>query len=311
VNLKLASITKYAQGSAPIAGIPIADVGTIVLLRRHLRAALDIQPTRIIYNLDTKTLTFRARRTEWRLNDLLGQGKVQQWQIREQLRSWANGKRSATRRRKETAALGKEGVYIRRLRETIAKLERQLKKIVLRRPENPLNPTPWKEAGDYGRKQAAVWVGESPIRKRLAKLAGHKLIHGEPKTWADFYRAVEQIAGKLVSESQQYGRVHTRKRYRHGLPDHPDRDDYLKNLPRYLVMSEKPWDWRPYDLLKKEEYGEQLNALQRHARARLEYCSALRERKAIESQIDAHQAEIASVTERSAKHNPVETLVSR
>ena len=55
MNLKIANVLKYAQGTAPIAGIPIAGVGTIVLLRRHLRAALDIQPSRIIYNLDTKT----------------------------------------------------------------------------------------------------------------------------------------------------------------------------------------------------------------------------------------------------------------
>jgi hypothetical protein len=295
VNLKLANIVKYAQGTAPIVGIPIAGVGTIVLLRRHLRAALEIQPVRIIYNQDTKVITFRNHRAEWRLNDLLGQGKVQQWQIRDQLHSWANGRRSATRKRKETAALGKEGVYVRRLREAIAKLIRQRDKIYLHRPVNPLNPTRWRDAGDYGRDQARAWVEEKAIRKALAKLTGWKLIHGEPKTWADFYRAVERVTGKPVSESQTFARVHARKRYRHGLPDYPDREDYLKNLPRYLVMSEKPWDLRPYDLYQKDEYGEQLNVLERHAQARLEYCAALRERKAIESQIAAHLAEITTL----------------
>ena len=294
MNLKLANIVKYAQGSAPFAGIPLAGVGTIVFLRRHLWAALNIQPIRIIYNHDTKIVTFRNHRAEWRLNDLLGQGKVQQWQIRDQLRSWANGKRSAARKRKETAALGKEGVYVRRLREAIAKLTRQHDKIYLHRPENPLSPTRWREAQDCGRNQTIAWVEEKTIRKMLAKLTGQKLIHGEPKTWADFYRGVEQIIGKPVSESQTYARVHARKRYRHGLPNYPHREDYLKNLPRYLVMSEKPWDWRPYDLYQKDEYGEQLNVLQRHARSRLEYCAALRERKAIESQIEAHLAEITT-----------------
>jgi hypothetical protein len=298
MNLKITNVVKYAQGTAPIAGIPIAGVGTIVLLRQHLRAALDIKPVRIIYNQDSKVITFRNHRAEWRLNDLLGQGKIQQWQIRDQLRSWANGKRSAACKRKETAALGKEGVYVRRLREAIAKLTRQRDKIYLRRPANPLSPTRRREAGDYGRNQTTAWIEEKTIRKTLARLAGRKLIHGEPKTWADFYRAVEQITGKPVSEGQTYARIHTRKRYRHGLPDYPDREDYLKNTPRYLVMTEKPWDWRPYDPYKKDEYGEQLNALERHAQARREYSAALRERKALDSQINTHLAEIASVTQR-------------
>lgn len=298
MNLKIANVVRYAQGCAPFAGIPIAGVGTIVLLRRHLRAALEIQPVRIVYNQDTKIVTFRNHRAEWRLSDLLGQGKIRQWQIREQLHSWANGRRSAARKRKETAALGKEGVCVRRLHEAIAKLTRQRDKIYLHKPANPLSPAHWREAGDYGRNQATAWIEEKTIRKTLARLAGRKLIHGKPKTWADFYRAVEQITGKLVSESQTYTRVSARKRYRHGLPDYPDREDYLKNLPRYLVMSEKPWDWRPYDLYKKDDYGEKLNALERHAQARREYCAALRERKALDSQITAHLAEIASLTQR-------------
>ncbi|HEV2523338.1 MAG TPA: hypothetical protein VGT24_13240 [Candidatus Acidoferrales bacterium] len=299
MNLKLARIMKYAQGSAPFAGIPIEGVGTIVLLRHHLRAALDIQPARIVYNQDTKVLTFRNHRAEWRLNDLLGQGKVQRWQIHDHLRSWANGRRSAARKRKETAALGKEGRYVRRLREAITKLTRQRDKIYLRKPENPLKPKHWEEAGDYGRNQATAWVEEKLIRKALAQVAGRKLIHGEPKTWADFYRDVEKVSGRHVDESQTFTRVHARKRYRHGLSDYPDREDYLKNLPRYLGMSEKPWDWRPYDPYKKDEYGEQLNALERHAQARREYCASLRERKALDSQITGHLAEIASLTQKS------------
>src|SRR5258708_11202677 len=118
-------------------------------------------------------------------------------------------------------------------------------------------------------------------------------MHGEPKTWADFYLQVGQIYG-TVSESQTYARVHARKRYRHGLPDYPDRETYLKHLPQYLVMVEKPYDWRPYDLYKKEEYGEQPNALERHVKVRLEYCAALREQKSIDTQIKGHLEEIAS-----------------
>ena len=299
MNLKIANVVKYAQGSAPFAGIPIEGVGTIVLLRRHLRAALEIQPVRIIYNQDSKIVTFRNHRAEWRLNDLLGQCKIQRWQIQAQLNSWANGKRSAQKKRAETAALGKEGVYVRRLREAIAKLTRQRAKIYVHRPAHPLIPTHWKEAGDYGRNQTTAWVEEKTIRKAVARLAGRKLIHDEPKTWADFYRAVEQITGKPVSESQTYARIHARKRYRHGLPNYPDREDYLKNLPRYLVLTENPWDWLPYDPYKKDEYGEQLNSLERHSQARREYCAALRDRKALDSQITTHLAEIASVTKRN------------
>jgi hypothetical protein len=296
VNLKIENVVRCARGSALFVGIPIEGIGTIVLLRRHLRAALEIQPVPITYNRDTKVVSFRNHRAEWRLNDLLGQGKIQQWQLRAELHAWANSKRSAARKRKETAALGKAGVYVRRLREAIAKLTRQRDKIYLRAPVSPLLPER-RDGSDYGREQTLRWIAEKPIRKTLAKLTGQKLIHGEPKTWADFYRAVEAITGRSVSESQTFARVHGRKRYRHSLPNYPDREDYLKNLPRYLCLAERPWDWRSYDPSKKEEYGEQLNALERHARARQEYCAALRERKAIESQIEAHRAEIASVIE--------------
>jgi hypothetical protein len=299
VNLKIANVVKYAQGNAPFAGIPIAGVGTIVLLRRHLRAALEIRPVRIIYNQDSKIITFRNHRAEWRLNDLLGQGKIQQWQIRDRLNSWAKGKQSAQKKRAETAAMGKEGAYVRRLREAIVKLERQLSKIHLHIPEHPLSPKRWTDAGHFSRNQAKRWVDEKPIRKALAKLAGRKLIHGEPHKWADFYRDVEHIIGRPIKENQTFARVHARKRYRHGLPDYPDRETYLRALPSYLVLAEKPYDWRLYDLYKKGEYGEQLNALEMHARVRLEYCAALRERIALDSQIAAHLAEIASVTNRS------------
>lgn len=294
MNLKRATFERYAQGTSPFVGVPVLGVGTIVFKRDHLKAALQADPNRIIYNSDTKTVTFRNHRSVWRLNDLLGQQKFNPWQIRQQLTAWANSRRSAIRKRKETAALGKQGVYVRRLCEAVAKLKRERDKIFLRQPESPLNPKPWKETGDYTRQQLKRWVDEKPIRKSLAKLAGQKLVHGEPQTWAEFYREVEQITGNTVSESQKYSRVHARKRYRHGLPDYPDREDYLKNLPRYLVMSEKPWDWRAYDLFKKDDYGEQQNALERHAHARREYCAAARERKAIESQIEAHLADITT-----------------
>lgn len=295
MNLRIATVVKYAKGISPLAGIPIAGVGTIVLLRRHLRAALQIQPVRIIYNRDSKIITLRNHRAEWRLNDLLGQQKIQRWQIHEQLSRWATAKRSAQRKRSETMALGKSGAYVRRLREAVARLSWQRHKIHLNRPVNPVIPTHSREAGDYGHDQVRAWVTEKPIRRALERLAGQKLIHGEPQKWADFYHEVELITGKPVSESQTFARVHARKRYRHGLPNYPSREDYLKHLPRYLVLAEKPWDWRPHDLYKRDEYGEQLNMLQRHAQARREYCAALRERKAIDSQIAAHLAEIEQV----------------
>lgn len=296
MNLKIANIAKYARGTAPFAGIPIAGVGTIVFLRRHLQAALEIQPNRIIYNADTKVITFRNHRAEWKLNDLLGQGKLQRWQIRDQLTAWAHGKRSGARKRKATKALGKEGVYVRRLREAVAKLTKQRDNIYLHRPVHPLLPREYTR-GDYGRDQMRAWVEEKVVRKAIAKVVGQKLMHGEPKTWADFYRELEKVSGRHVSESQTYARVHARKRYRHGLSDYPDREDYLKNLPRYLVMAEKPWDRRPWDPFKKDTYGEQLNAVESHAKARREYVAFLRERQAIESQIEAHQTEIKSMTE--------------
>jgi hypothetical protein len=297
VNLKRSTVELYARGSAPFAAIPLSGIGVLVFRRGHLQAAMATEPSRIIYNADTKTVTFRTARSEWKLNDLLGQQKIQQWQLHQQLSAWAHGKRSGARKRKENAALGKAGVYVRKLREAIAKLTEQRDKIYLHQPQHPLLHKKWDEAGDYSRKASKQWADEKPIRKAIAKLAGHKMLHGKPKTWADFYRAIETATSRPFSESATYARVHGRKRFRHGLPDHPDREDYLKNLPRYLVMTEKPYDSRPFDLYKKETYGEQLNALERHAQARREYCDALRERMAIASQIAAHQAEIKSITE--------------
>ena len=135
-------------------------------------------------------------------------------------------------------------------------------------------------------------IAEKTTRKALAKVAGHKLQHGEPKTWADFYREVERVSGRHVHESETYTRIHARKRYRHGLPDYPDREVYLKHLPQYLVLAEKPYDWRKYNLYKPEYGGP--NPLERHAQARLEYCAALRERMSIDLQIANHRKEIES-----------------
>lgn len=298
MNLKPATIQRYAQGSSPFAGIPVNGV-TVVLLRRHLQAALETNPNRIIYNADTKTITFHNHRSTWKLNDLLGQQKIAQWQIRDQQTSWARVKQSSVRKRKETAALGKDGRYVRRLREAITKLKKQRGKIGLHRPEGPLNPKRWAD-GDYHRKQFTAWIEQKAIRKALAKVAGRKLVHGEPKTWADFYREVEKVTGHPVSESATYTRVHACKRYRHGLREYPDREYYLQHLPQYLVLTEKPYDWRVHDLYKVEEYGEKLNSLDRHAKARREYCEQLREQKSIDSQIQSHLAEIASAVESEA-----------
>jgi hypothetical protein len=297
VNLKLQTVTKYANGKAPLVGIPIEGAGCVVVMRKHLQAALSIDPTRIIYNFDTHTLTLRAPGREWKLNDLLGQEKISRQEIQAQHFAWAQGRRSGARTRQATASLGKAGVYARKLGEAIIKLAKQRNKISLRRPLHPLLPSPYGSHGDYGRDQAAAWAAAKPMRKALAKLAGHKLLHGEPKTWADFYRAVERVTGRPVSDQQKFARVHSCKRYRHGLSNYPDREDYLKALPRYLVMTEKPWDQRIWDPYKKEEYGEQLNSFEQHAQARREYVALLREQQALDSQIAAHMAEIKSIME--------------
>jgi hypothetical protein len=294
VNLKLSSVTRYATGSSPLVGVPIADHGVLVFRRKHLKAALEINPTRIIYNADTQILTLKNGGSEWKLNDLLGQGKIRPYQIHEQLFTWAKGKRSGIKTRKQTEDLGKHGVYVRKLREAVEKLVKQRDKLALRRPVNPLLHHR-EAAGDYSRDEAKNWADDKVVRKAIAKVVGQKLIHGEPKTWADFYRAIEQATGQHVSESQTYARVHGRKRYRHGMTDYPDREAYLKNLPRYIFMAEKPWGHRVLDLYKKDTYGEQLNPLEQHAKARCEYCDLLRERQAIDSQIAAHQQEIESI----------------
>ncbi len=299
MNLKRSTVERYARGSAPFAAIPLPGIGAIVFRRGHLQAALATEPNRIIYNSDTKTITFRTPRSEWKLNDLLGQGKISRWDIRVQLSAWANGKRSGARGRTATKALGKEGVYVRRLREAVAKLTKQRDKIYLRRPVNPLIPSDYQhEVSESERDYARAWTSNKVMRQALAALAARKLFHGEPSVWADFYRAAEAITGRPVKENQKYSRVHACKRYRHGLADYPDREAYLQNLPRYLVMAEKPFDHRPWDPYKKDEYGEQLNAIEQHAEARREYVAVLRERQALDSQIIAHQAEIEQITAR-------------
>jgi hypothetical protein len=259
-----------------------------------LKAALEINPTRIIFNIDTHILTLRKGKSEWNLNDLRGQGKISPYQIHEQLFTWAKGKRSGIKTRKQTEHLGKHGVYVRKLREAVQKLEKQRDKIRLHRPVNPLLYRR-EVASDYCRTEAKNWADEKSIRKAVAKLVGLKIVHGEPKTWADFYRAIESASGRHVSEGQTFARVHGRKRYRHGLENYPDRDAYLGNLPKYIHMAEKPWSQRVFDLYKKDAYGEQLTPLEQHAKARREFCDLLRERHAIEGQIVSHEQEIESI----------------
>jgi hypothetical protein len=288
MNFKPETIRLYCGGS-PFVGIPV-DGATAVFRRDHIRAALATGPTRIIYNHDTKILTFRNNRSEWRLNDLLGQQKFSSYQIHEQLYSWAKGKRSGARKRQETAQLGADGVRVRKLLEAVRKLEKQRDRIYLHQPQNPLVYHSNSNDNNYIRDSAKRWADEKRVRKQLAKLTGHKLFHGEPKTWADFYRQIEAITGRRVSDQQKFTRVHACKRYRHGLPDYPDREDYLKNFPRYLVMSERPWGSEPFDMKQ---------ALIYHAQARLEYVAALREKMALDSQIGQHRAEIADASKNS------------
>jgi hypothetical protein len=154
VNLKISKVERYARGSAPFVAIPLPGIGVVVFRRGHLQAALATQPNRIVYNADTKAVTFRTSRSEWKLNDLLGQQKIQRWQLRHELHAWANRRRFSTRKRKESAALGKKCVYVRKLREDIAKLKRQRDKLSPQRPHHPLLPKRWADAGEYGRDEA-------------------------------------------------------------------------------------------------------------------------------------------------------------
>jgi hypothetical protein len=285
--MKLATIARYASGKAPFLGVPVFDLAegrtvTVVLKRDHLRVAVEaatIHGATVTYDCEAHTLNFNSvKGCCYTLRDLRQQ--VFPW--REQLLSWAEGRRKTAISR----ALPENEKRIAKLRLEIGKLERRRDKIRSNRPQSPLLLTEWQREpeSDSARKQELNWREEKPIRRALGRL-----VRQERKTWAQFYRDVEQITGRRVDSSRRHDRVCNRR-------GGPARTDYLTYLYKHIWMAAKPYR-APWEPLKKTDRtgdgGE--TVFEQHRRWQIEYLMALDERAGIQTEIDGHLQTIAEL----------------
>ena len=227
-------------------------------------------------------LTLNGGRATYKLrNQRLAEPGPVPYGIRDTLARWAEAKRGkvkaagvprgprtpeAKRRRREE-----------QVERHIARLERDAAKIRPWRPSNPSCKMGDDEYGEHTRRIAAAWHAERPMRRALAHLAGAKLVHGEPRTWAEFYRQVEAIAGRAV-------------RYRHDRECNrtggPTRDEYLRRLYSYVGM-DKPRMWEDTRRLRSAE------TLDRYREARKEYFADLRAKAELTAQIAERRSMLA------------------
>jgi len=295
--LKAKVVARYANGKAPFVGIPIVGPHyrvTAVFRRSHLQAAMEIQPTRIIYNADTHTLNLRNGKSSYSLYDLVGQKKIQLWVSKGELARWARGRRSGAKARTERNSLGPELFRVRQLRETIARLRKERSRIYTTTPHNPVLartnenrvPEEWErsECRRGERERESRWRTEKPLRQALGFVAARKMLHGEPGTWKEFYQLVEMILGRPIDSSCQYARVHARK-------NGPYRDEYLKQLPKYIGMTQRSWwDRRIIDVPSR---------IESYRRDRADYVVAARSQREIDGLIAEHEKTLADLLSQS------------
>lgn len=292
--VKLTSVAKYASGKAPYLGVPVFDMSigrnvTAVFRRQHLQVAVEAavrHSARVTYDASDHTLNFNSvPGCCYKLRDLKNAtgSSFRPWHFKEANKAWARGRRKSAVMR----AMPADEKRSVRLQEEIGKLARKRDKIYASAPLHPLlSLHPRGPACEYSREQAAQWHAEKPTRRRLGQL-----VRRERKTWAIFYADVAAIIGREVSEGQRHNRVCTRC-------NGPEHITYLKYLYRYVGLATMPYDqeykWNPY---KPCGYGPEhdQNEFQRHRHAQMEYLAAMGQRAVIQSQIDAHKAEIAEL----------------
>lgn len=282
-------VQRYANGSAPFLGIPVFSVAdgkyvTAVFRRDHLQTALSAPISKVSYDESNHALVLNGTtRACYRLRDL-GHGNTG-WQIREALTDWARRKRKSQNTRKTNP----ETRRVVKLQEAVRKLERQRNKIYANRPHSPMQLTVYdrQPASQRDREQESKWREQKSIRRKLGQL-----VRRERKTWAQFYQDVAELIGRNVGETERHDRVCNRK-------NGPDRVQYLTYLCKHVWMAEKPYErtrlWEPFKVYEWAGEDNGLNRFQQHRRAQLQYLAAMRERTAVQSQIDAHLAEIAEI----------------
>jgi hypothetical protein len=293
--MKLDTIRRYALGSSPIIGLPVFSVAegkhiTAIFKREHFIAALSAPIVRAHYDEKEHLLVLNGGpRTCYKLRNLSQVQGFAPWQVREQLSRWAAGRKKSVK----TRGLDPNQKRVIKLRAQIAKLERAKDKIHAQSPHSPMKLPEWDRtpASASARGQELRWRAEKPMRRKLGRL-----VRQERKTWADFYRQVEEIIGPSVDSSERHDRVCNRK-------DGPDRLDYLKYIYRHIWMARKPYEresvWNPFKVYEwaGEDHG--LNRFQQHRRAQVEYLATMRERAALDSLIEGHREQIQNLTSGS------------
>ena len=272
-SLKLNSIrANLERGRSPLVGIPVVYDGSRAAAcfhRRILETALGA-PTiqRATYNLETRSLVLSGERSKYILREFSNPVE-----IHTKLSSWAR-----TQRKSKTIKLWLQAhpnasradiTRANRIREQIAKLQRQSERIYVRRPANHLLHVEPKFSDDFSRYRRdnwARWTAEKRIRKALAGVA----TVGKPagQTWAQFNSLIAAIVGRdHLSRDNDYTVLLNRR-------GGPCFETYLHALPKYLGLSSKPYDGDPWTHNHEEVQ-----------RWRLEYCQNVRARREVEEQI--------------------------
>jgi hypothetical protein len=145
-----------------------------------------------------------------------------------------------------------------RIDKQIRALQREMSKIYVHRPINPLIPM-HRESNDWQRERELRWHQQRTQRTALAKIAGDWL--KDRVTSQTAYKQVRSAGCSLKTYSQ----VTYRDRCRCGM--HCE-SDYWRNL--YKIVLAQPYPVRKDIGRKPANLGE---AMERHAKARLEYLS--------------------------------------
>lgn len=203
----------------------------LVLLNRRIAESAFNAPnvSRVEYNFATNRLTVTGGKTQYALVNQAT--RLTRAEVKEQLVAWsAKYRKSAVA--KIATPIERKAVKIM---AEIAKLEKQIAKLYLHKPVNPLIPNR-RESNDYYRDSELTWTNGKTQRKQLARLTGVWIKrYSRPDSWKQFYQDAARIIGReAIPDTDQHSRVCARR-------DGPDIVDYLKQLPVHVANMRKPF----------------------------------------------------------------------
>ena len=276
-KISLASLRTKAEDTraarAPYVGIPVitseGERKCVIVSRPILKAAVlfavsarwDEDKQRLILNGDKRSCY-----------SLISQDA---YHVRGELEKWARSRRkrcisnSATPTQRKAAKIDQD----------IAKFRKQLYKLEIRRPVNPICQAPREQHGDYFRDSELAWHQGKAIRVQLShKFTAPALetirqigIRSAGPCWKELYaNAARILAIDAISDRDKHSRITK-------LTRGPSLHEYLMNPAKYLACQTKPWR---YETVSSAE------ALENIRGARLRYLETVSQCRAIQAQID-------------------------